>query len=236
VRSYVDGDGTVRTKHVIVRPAHIILATGTLGPPSTPSFDRGLFSGPIMHSSSYKDLTLTGKRLLVVGSGNTAVDIALAFAPDLATLGAAVSEPNQLLHATPTILQRSPTPVLFPRAYEGFFAAACPPGPPLGPMGVSETADFKMASVPWAMREASVRKMRNEAKTKTKANLAEEAQAGTKTEGIAHAKLEEVDEDTRRKNGLKANGFRVGEGPRGLGAAGAVYERFAGYSMYLKMV
>jgi hypothetical protein len=187
-----------------------------------------------MHSSSYKDLTLTGKRLLVVGSGNIAVDIALAFAPDLATLGAAGSEPNQLLHAIPTILQRSPTPVLFPRAYEGFFAAACSPGPPLGPMGVWETTDFKMASVPWAMREASVRKMRNEAKTK--ANLAEEAQAGTKTEDIAHAKLEEVDEDTRRKNGLKANGFRVGEGPRDLGAAGAVYKRFAGYGMYIKMV
>ena len=49
----------------------VILANGTLAHPSIPAF-AGTFSGEIIHSSQYKNATFfAGKRVLVVGAGNS---------------------------------------------------------------------------------------------------------------------------------------------------------------------
>jgi len=55
----------------------VILANGTLAHPSIPAF-AGTFSGEIIHSSQYKKATFfAGKRVLVVGAGNSGCDIAV---------------------------------------------------------------------------------------------------------------------------------------------------------------
>ncbi|SIT88553.1 NAD(P)/FAD-dependent oxidoreductase [Microbacterium sp. RU33B] len=59
------------------RYAGIVLANGTLAEPNVPTF-RGEFSGELMHTSEYKTATqLTGKRVLIVGAGNSGCDIAV---------------------------------------------------------------------------------------------------------------------------------------------------------------
>jgi cation diffusion facilitator CzcD-associated flavoprotein CzcO len=67
-------DGTVRT----LRPRHVVLAIGVSGIPNVPQIPGAEhFQGPIVHSSSCKvDSTFEGKRVLVVGSANSAHDIA----------------------------------------------------------------------------------------------------------------------------------------------------------------
>lgn len=70
-------DGTTETR--IVRPAHIIQATGHAGPKHMPVI-KGMksFKGPIHHSSEFSSAKPNGqgKRALVVGSSNSAHDIA----------------------------------------------------------------------------------------------------------------------------------------------------------------
>lgn len=57
--------------------AGVILANGTLAEPNIPSFD-GEFSGELMHASAYKDAKqLDGKRVLIIGAGNSGCDIAV---------------------------------------------------------------------------------------------------------------------------------------------------------------
>jgi hypothetical protein len=57
--------------------AGIILANGTLAEPNVPAF-RGEFTGEILHTSAYKSaVQLTGKRVLIVGAGNSGCDIAV---------------------------------------------------------------------------------------------------------------------------------------------------------------
>lgn len=59
------------------RYAGIVLANGTLAEPNIPTF-RGEFSGELMHTSEYKTATqLTGKRVLIIGAGNSGCDIAV---------------------------------------------------------------------------------------------------------------------------------------------------------------
>ena len=85
-------DGTTRT----MQPRHVVMATGVSGIPNLPDIP-GLknFSGKVMHSSRYEDgESWTGKRALVIGTGNSGHDIA----QDLHSSGAAVS-----------LVQRSPT-------------------------------------------------------------------------------------------------------------------------------
>lgn len=85
-------DGTIRE----MRPRHIVMATGVSGIPNIPdipSLQR--FAGKVVHSSRYDDgENWTGRRALVIGSGNSGHDIA----QDLYSSGAAV-----------TLVQRSPT-------------------------------------------------------------------------------------------------------------------------------
>jgi cation diffusion facilitator CzcD-associated flavoprotein CzcO len=55
----------------------VILANGTLAEPNVPNF-AGEFAGEIMHTSKYKHPTqLAGKRVLIIGAGNSGCDIAV---------------------------------------------------------------------------------------------------------------------------------------------------------------
>lgn len=57
--------------------AGVILANGTLAEPNVPRF-AGDFSGEIMHTSDYKNAAqLAGKRVLIIGAGNSGCDIAV---------------------------------------------------------------------------------------------------------------------------------------------------------------
>jgi cation diffusion facilitator CzcD-associated flavoprotein CzcO len=70
------GDGTTRIFH----PHHIILATGQAGEAKVPNFPgQEIFKGTIYHTSQHQDASLsgdvTGKKVVVVGSGNSGHDI-----------------------------------------------------------------------------------------------------------------------------------------------------------------
>lgn len=55
----------------------VILANGTLAEPSVPHFE-GTFDGEILHSSQYKTPDIfRGKRVLIIGAGNSGCDIAV---------------------------------------------------------------------------------------------------------------------------------------------------------------
>ncbi|MGW9404942.1 flavin-containing monooxygenase [Arthrobacter sp. NPDC055585] len=55
----------------------VVVASGTLHTPFLPAF-RGEFAGQIRHSAQYKDAAeLAGKRVLIVGAGNSGCDIAV---------------------------------------------------------------------------------------------------------------------------------------------------------------
>jgi cation diffusion facilitator CzcD-associated flavoprotein CzcO len=57
--------------------AGIMIANGTLSTPNIPTF-KGQFNGTIMHAAQYKTATqFAGKRVLVVGAGNSGCDIAI---------------------------------------------------------------------------------------------------------------------------------------------------------------
>jgi Flavin-binding monooxygenase-like len=57
--------------------AGVILANGTLATPSIPTFP-GSFSGEILHSSAYSSADIfRGKRVLIIGAGNSGCDIAV---------------------------------------------------------------------------------------------------------------------------------------------------------------
>ncbi|TWA90380.1 flavin-containing monooxygenase [Bradyrhizobium stylosanthis] len=85
-------DGSKRTMH----PRHVIMATGVSGIaniPAIPTLEN--FKGTLLHSSRYEDgENWTGKRAIVIGTGNSGHDIA----QDLHSSGADV-----------TLVQRSPT-------------------------------------------------------------------------------------------------------------------------------
>lgn len=83
-RLNIKADGLAETLH----PRWVVCASGTNWYPNRPKFKgEEIFEGDIAHSSSYRSpSTLTGKRVLVVGAGNSGADIACdaAFAADKA--------------------------------------------------------------------------------------------------------------------------------------------------------
>jgi putative flavoprotein involved in K+ transport len=85
-------DGSRRTMH----PRHVVMATGVSGIANMPDIPTlNDFKGTLLHSSRYQDgETWTGKRAIVIGTGNSGHDIA----QDLHSSGAEV-----------TLVQRSPT-------------------------------------------------------------------------------------------------------------------------------
>jgi cation diffusion facilitator CzcD-associated flavoprotein CzcO len=55
----------------------VVIANGTLAEPNMPAFE-GQFSGELLHTSAYKQATqFQGKRVLIVGAGNSGCDIAV---------------------------------------------------------------------------------------------------------------------------------------------------------------
>ena len=85
-------DGSKRT----MRPQHVVMATGVSGIANRPDISTlEQFAGSVVHSSEYEDgEDWSGKRAIVIGTGNSGHDIA----QDLASSGADV-----------TIVQRNPT-------------------------------------------------------------------------------------------------------------------------------
>ncbi|OBR16541.1 Flavin-containing monooxygenase [Colletotrichum higginsianum IMI 349063] len=75
-----DDGGSTR----VIRPRHVVLATGQAGDPIAPSFPgQDGFRGAVYHGSQHSDASsiadLASKRVLVVGSGNSSHDICQNF-------------------------------------------------------------------------------------------------------------------------------------------------------------
>ena len=61
----------------VARYRGVIIANGTLSKPNIPTF-RGDFTGTLMHTSEYRSAEIfRGKRVLVIGAGNSGCDIAV---------------------------------------------------------------------------------------------------------------------------------------------------------------
>ncbi|MCW2772157.1 MAG: monooxygenase [Nocardioides sp.] len=59
------------------RHAGVLVANGTLSEPSVPTFE-GSFDGEVIHTSAYKSPSVfAGKRVLIIGAGNSGCDIAV---------------------------------------------------------------------------------------------------------------------------------------------------------------
>jgi thioredoxin reductase len=70
----------------VQRYAAVVVANGHNWSPLMPAFD-GEFSGQVIHSSAYKDpAVLRGRKVLVVGGGNTGCDIAVEAAQQATTV------------------------------------------------------------------------------------------------------------------------------------------------------
>lgn len=118
---------------VRLRPAHIVLATGTLGErniPDVPDIDR--FHGQVVHSQDYQGgVEHAGKRAVIIGAGNSSIDVC----QDLVFQGA----------ASVTMIQRSSTCVMsreyIARQQRATFLEDLP-------LAIS---DFKFASLPFGL-------------------------------------------------------------------------------------
>ncbi len=115
---------------VKLRPAHIVLATGTLGEPNIPDIPEvAQFSGQVMHSQQFAGGTpYAGKRVVVIGAGNSSIDIC----QDLVLRGA----------ESVTMVQRSQTCVLAREYVCELLRRSFPEDVPL------PVADFRWGSFP----------------------------------------------------------------------------------------
>ena len=115
---------------VKLRPAHIVLATGTLGEPNVPALlDRELFRGQVLHSGAYGGgAQFAGKRAVVVGAGNSSIDVC----QDLVLQGA----------ESVTMVQRSATCVISRALAVTRQRAAFPPDVP------TEVCDLRFTAWP----------------------------------------------------------------------------------------
>ncbi|WP_211260461.1 flavin-containing monooxygenase [Amycolatopsis jejuensis] len=101
-------DGTTR----VLRPRHIVIATGVSGIPYVPELP-GLaeFGGEVVHSSAYTDgAAHQGKRVIVVGTGNSGHDVA----QDLHANGATVT---MVQRSSTTIVSIEPSAALADASY-----------------------------------------------------------------------------------------------------------------------
>ena len=79
-----DGQGVTGGNEETYRYAGLVIANGHNWFPKVPEYP-GEFTGEVMHSAAYKDpQVLRGKRVLVVGAGNTGCDIAVESAQNAA--------------------------------------------------------------------------------------------------------------------------------------------------------
>ncbi|KAJ3809772.1 FAD/NAD-P-binding domain-containing protein [Lentinula aff. lateritia] len=135
----IDRDGQIIT----INPKHIILATGTLGGPYTPVIQgRDSFKGQILHSDDYTGgPQFIGKRVVVVGTGNSGADIAL----DLHVRGA----------RSVTLLQRSVTCVQASETVNGITDQFWRPDVP------TEVADYRRAGTPFKLMKQMLREQKD---------------------------------------------------------------------------
>ncbi|KAF8830908.1 hypothetical protein HHX47_DHR1000063 [Lentinula edodes] len=154
----IDRDGQIIT----INPKHIILATGTLGGPYTPVIQgRDLFKGQILHSDDYTGgPQFNGKRVVVVGTGNSGADIAL----DLHVRGA----------QSVTLLQRSVTCVQASETVNGITDQLWRPDVP------TEVADYRRAGTPFKLMKQMLREQKDLYWEKDKHILEGLAKAGMK--------------------------------------------------------
>jgi putative flavoprotein involved in K+ transport len=125
---------------IIVRPRHLVLATGMSGFPEIPAFPgAATFEGTQHHSSRHTGgEAWAGKRCIVVGSNNSAHDIAA----DLWEHGADVT----MLQRSPTLVMRSDSLARNRPLYSEEAVAS----------GITtEKADFTVASLPYALQPAA---------------------------------------------------------------------------------
>ncbi|RPD53948.1 FAD/NAD-P-binding domain-containing protein [Lentinus tigrinus ALCF2SS1-7] len=115
---------------VKLRPAHIVLATGTLGRPNIPNIpDMERYHGRILHSSAFPGGEhFAGQKAVVVGAGNSSIDVC----QDLALRGA----------SSVTMVQRSRSCVMTRDFVCDQVRGAFPENVPL------DVADFRFASMP----------------------------------------------------------------------------------------
>jgi len=125
-------DGTKRE----LRPRHVVMATGVSGIPSLPDIPTlRHFGGTILHSSQYDDgEAWKGKRVLVIGTGNSGHDIA----QDLHSSGAKV-----------TLVQRGSTMIVNIEPSAQLQYALYGEGPPL------EDCDLITMSIPLPLARKS---------------------------------------------------------------------------------
>src|SRR4051794_30980213 len=111
---------------------HVIVATGWDAEPKLPEWAAGSpFAGPVLHTSQLTDLSrFRGQRVLVVGAGNSGIDVAGL----LLRAGAAV-----------TVSMRTP-PSIFPRDWLGVPLASLAL---IGEHGPSATADLFGRFIQW---------------------------------------------------------------------------------------
>ena len=129
-------------KPVTLRPRHLVLATGMSGFPEVPRFPGAdLFKGTQHHSSQHRGGEgWAGKRCVVVGSNNSAHDIAA----DLWEHGADVT----MIQRSPTLVVRSDT---LARGRTLYSEAAVKAGI------TTDHADLTVASLPFALQPAATR-------------------------------------------------------------------------------
>lgn len=121
---------------IILHPAHLVIACGFFGDPVTPSL-RGsqVFRGPMLHTSAFVGgESYVGQRVLVIGAGNSAADVA----QDLVYRGA----------SSVTMLQRSVTSVISDKYLDATFGRVFTEGKP------TYYTDLEFAGMPiGALRE-----------------------------------------------------------------------------------
>ncbi|KAJ7049309.1 dimethylaniline monooxygenase [Mycena amicta] len=115
---------------VTLHPTHIVVAGGTLGTPYFPPMQNpSLFRGTILHTGQYHGPSgFTGKRIVIIGAGNSAADVA----QDSVVAGA----------QSVTMVQRSSTCVMAVGSARAAQAGFWPEGVP------TEIADFKLNAIP----------------------------------------------------------------------------------------
>ncbi|CAN7156293.1 flavin-containing monooxygenase [Rhizobium sp. LjRoot258] len=90
-----DKTWTVETSHGVFEASNVIVATGLANAPIRPTWEgQELFAGKLLHSSEFRNAaTLAARRVLVVGFGNSAGEIALECAEAGLDVGMSVRGP-----------------------------------------------------------------------------------------------------------------------------------------------
>ncbi|KAF9013877.1 FAD/NAD-P-binding domain-containing protein [Cyathus striatus] len=124
---------------VHLNASHVIVAAGTVGRPLVPDIpNREVFKGTAIHSVEYHGGEIfTGKKVAVVGVGNTAMDISL----DLYYKGA----------SSITVVQRSPAVFSFLSTVRSNMTRIWQEGVPV------EISDLKNAALPFPLAKSFIR-------------------------------------------------------------------------------